>query len=1185
MTDDATRGITRARRTDGQHSVSVLSVVGVTTDSGARLRADEVPNFRVLGPLVAHAHAHDTELDIGGPKERAVLATLLAAEGRVVSIDALLDAVWPERPPRSAARTVQSYVARLRRSFAGASGAAVLATHGKGYLLEVPRTCVDALRFEDAAARGAALLHRNDAVGALAAFDAALAEWRGDPYHGFEDIERCAAAARSLVELCDVVAESRFDALLALGACTEILPSLTAAAEEAPLRERRWGQLIVALYRSDRQADALRAYRRARSVLVDELGVEPSQALRELEAAVLAQDDQILRGDERQEPLLTLPAALALDDSLMVGRDPELDRLGELWAATRRGTNGLVSIVGVEGAGKTRLAAELASTVHAEGGVVAFGRCDVDHHTARTLLDQALRSAGGSLMRAQSDGDPGESLGTSVARRLSSWASRYPVLVVLDDLHAAEAEVLDVVAEVSASIDGPVLIVLVFRTDTADAVGRDGLEMGVLLGGLDAAATARICSLYGDAWSTVDVDRILQTTAGIPLSIHQQAMAEAQAGAAHRLEEAAHEAQAAGFRLSTSRQAVAEEVAGLQRVADQRRRQLASRAADKRRADCPFRGLMPFQIEDADWFFGRERTVADVVSRLVSQPTLLVVGASGSGKSSLVRAGVVPAMTDGVLAGGDTWRPVLLTPGGQPVVALDTALASALADPQTIGRTLVVVDQLEELFTLCRSADEREAFASALAELIDGGGRLIAVIRADQIEGVAQVPTLAGLLGGRGVLVGPLSEVELLAAIVRPAERAGLSFEDGLVDEILDDARGAPGALPFVQTALLETWNRRRGDTLTLDGYRKSGGVRGAIARMAEEMYATLTVPQQQAAWRMLLRLADAGSDGTLDLRRRVAVTDLARADDADAWAAFDRMVRQRLLTVSGGDVEVTHETLFREWPRLRGWLTDDVAGRALHQRLGDSARNWESGGRDPSELLRGSRLVAADEWARQHATELNDAERALLEASRAEQARELSEAVTRADREARASRRLRKLLAVVAVLLVLAVLAGAVAAWERTRSRQAEHEALRAGEIADAGRLAAKAIVDQRLDHAMLTAVAALSLADTPETRAGLLSVLQRAPFALGIARLPNMGRPQAISLSPDGSLLAVSDAAMQIYLFDSATWNIAVASPMPATGDSHFFPTAGWRTRWRTERPGSRSWIRSSRRRRCAC
>ncbi len=288
------------------------------------------------------------------------------------------------------------------------------------------------------------------------------------------------------------------------------------------------------------------------------------------------------------------------------------------------------------------------------------------------------------------------------------------------------------------------------------------------------------------------------------------------------------------------------------------------------------------------------------------------------------------------------------------------------------------------------------------------------------------------------MLVGPIRERELRDVIERPAQRAGLQLEQGLVEQILADAQGSSGVLPLLQTALLTTWERRTGNVLTRGAYQESGGVQGAVARLAETTFAGLTPGQQDAARRILLRLAEASDDGTLDLRRRVRVDDIASRDDADARVAYEEMVRHRLLISTEDTVEVSHEALLREWPRLREWLQDDVEGRRLHQRLGDSAVAWAAGDRDESELLRGTRLSATLDWAVTHPDDLNDVEREFLEASRELAGREVAEANERADREARTSKRLRRLLAGMAVLLVVALAAGSLAVVQRDRADDA---------------------------------------------------------------------------------------------------------------------------------------------------
>ena len=497
----------------------------------------------------------------------------------------------------------------------------------------------------------------------MTAFDDALALWRATPYDGFEDIESCAAAARSLEELRRNVIEDRFDALLALGQSSELVPELEGVLTSEPFRERLWGQLMVALYRSGRQTDALRAYQRARRVLADELGIDPGPALRDLEQAILAHDDSRLRRTTGGEPIVALPAALDVAGAALVGRDDELARLRAAWDGARSNATGFVAVVGPEGIGKTRLVSALAAEANAAGAVTCYARCDAAHRSARALFDQALRSAGTSLLQAQSAAMPGESLGVGIARSLAEWSTRAPILLVLDDLHAADDEVLEVVAEIpNAAAGAALLVVAIFRTEPDDTAMRSGGGQQILLGGIDRAAVAELCALYGDAWTTAEVDRLYAETFGIPLAVHEEAAAWARDAAGRRLDDAADQAQHAEHRLLLSQQAVADEVVGIQRLVEQRRQQLPTGEGSPQ----PFMGLFAFGVEDAPWFFGRERLVAELAARLATRPVLAVVGASGSGKSSLVRAGLLPALAAGSLPGSEHWRVVVTTPGAAP---------------------------------------------------------------------------------------------------------------------------------------------------------------------------------------------------------------------------------------------------------------------------------------------------------------------------------------------------------------------------------------------------------------------------------------------------------------------------------------------------------------------------------------
>jgi hypothetical protein len=373
---------------------------------------------------------------------------------------------------------------------------------------------------------------------------------------------------------------------------------------------------------------------------------------------------------------------------------------------------------------------------------------------------------------------------------------------------------------------------------------------------------------------------------------------------------------------------------------------------------CPFKGLAFFDRADAEYFCGRERLVADLLARVVESTLVGILGRSGIGKSSLLRAGVLPALGAGVLPGSAAWRQLLLRPGEHPCAELQHALrgeplADVLGRMPAGKRIVVAVDQLEELFTVCRLEEEREGFLGQLvAAARDGDRRAVVLVslRADFYGRLAPYPAFAELLSASHVLVGPMDRDELARAIARPAARAGLEVQRTLVDALVSDVAGEPGGLPLLSTTLLELWRTRDGRTLRYERYRTSGGVRGAVARLAEAAYAQLGQDEKRIARSVMLRLAG-GEEGAL-VRRRVLRDELQRPDGAERVVAV--LIDARLLTVTDGEVELSHEALLRKWPRYRTWLEEDRAGRRVRAHLASSAREWDTGTRDYGELYRG---------------------------------------------------------------------------------------------------------------------------------------------------------------------------------------------------------------------------------------
>jgi WD40 repeat protein/tRNA A-37 threonylcarbamoyl transferase component Bud32 len=533
---------------------------------------------------------------------------------------------------------------------------------------------------------------------------------------------------------------------------------------------------------------------------------------------------------------------------------------------------------------------------------------------------------------------------------------------------------------------------------------------------------------------------------------------------------------------------------------------------------CPYRGLMAFGSDDGDLYFGREEVVASVFARVLDGCFMAVVGASGSGKSSLVRAGLVPAYL-----GARPGPVAVMTPGSDPGAELERLLSTG-------PPSLLIVDQLEEVFTLCPDEADRALFLDALMDLREAGFTSIVVaLRADFYGRCANHPRLATALAEHQHLLGPMQSEELRRAIERPARAAGLRLEAGLIDAMLADVEGEPGALPLLSHALYESWSRRDGRVLTLAGYRAAGGVRGAIAHTAEEIFLGCSEREQVLLRALFLRLTELG-EGTEDTRRRVSLDELIPGDDGEVTAVLERLAGARLLVVADDSAEIAHEALIREWPRLRGWLGEDRDELRTLRQLATAARSWEESERDDADLYRGARLEAALERTGDQ-NELPDFQREFLAASRDAQEHELKSAQRRA-------RRLRVLLAVVAAALVAAVIAGSFALVQRGSARRTATDA-------QAGRLAAQSrgVAAQYPDLGLLLALEAGRLDDSVDSRGALLGALEHGSRIH--AWLQAFDSPvNATAFSPDGRLLATTTLA-GTTLWDTATW-LPVGPPL---------------------------------------
>ncbi|MFM9614925.1 nSTAND1 domain-containing NTPase [Streptomyces niveiscabiei] len=366
----------------------------------------------------------------------------------------------------------------------------------------------------------------------------------------------------------------------------------------------------------------------------------------------------------------------------------------------------------------------------------------------------------------------------------------------------------------------------------------------------------------------------------------------------------------------------------------------------------PYRGLARYEPDDSALFFGREQLTADLVELLSRRRFAAVFGASGSGKSSLLRAGLIPALRQDRDPRPSAIR--ILTPGEHP--ARTHARLLTPAGPETY----VIVDQFEEVFTLCRDAVERDRFIELLltARQPGSGVRVLLAVRGDFYGRCAEHRGLAEALRDANLLVGAMSPAELRDAVVKPATASGLTVERALTSRLVEDVAGAPGGLPLLSHALLETWRLRRGKTLTLAGYEAAGCLDGAITRTAERVHAGFTEAQAATARRVLLRLIEPG-DGVPDTRRPVQRAEL----HGETGPVLEALTRARLLTLDDDTVELAHEALITAWPRLRGWIEADRERLRAQRELTAAAGAWAALGREEGALYRGSRLAAAQEY------------------------------------------------------------------------------------------------------------------------------------------------------------------------------------------------------------------------------
>ncbi|WP_122263008.1 BTAD domain-containing putative transcriptional regulator [Ornithinimicrobium cerasi] len=547
-------------------------------------------------------------------------------------------------------------------------------------------------------------------------------------------------------------------------------------------------------------------------------------------------------------------------------------------------------------------------------------------------------------------------------------------------------------------------------------------------------------------------------------------------------------------------------------------------------AVCPWPGLAAYDVEDTDAFFGRDAELTECLQRLDRAGVLALVGPSGSGKSSLVRAGLAARLRH-------QGRGVeVITPGPHPTGTPSAATAGVAPG------TVLVVDQCEEIFAATVPPEVRAGFLGSVVGHASHGPVLI-TLRADRLGDLSAYPPMARLVEDGLYLLKDMTTDGLREAIEQPARQAGLILEQGLVDLLTRDVEGEPGSLPLLAHALRQTWERREGITLTVDGYRASGGIRGAVAQSAERVYEAATPQQRHTLRELLLRMVQPGRDGT------PVLTSLARGAVADEEhrALVEQLVRARLVTAGADRLEIAHEALARAWPRLQSWLADDVEGERIRHHLASSAEAWDAMGRPDSELYRGARLEAAREWRDTGTHRLGSVEDAFLDASEAAHRTEFARVEDEARRQGRANRRLRVLVTAALVLALAAAGFGTAARLQWRAAQDSQAVATSEAARARANELSASALAALDQDPPLAKALAVLGAEVAPPSlqSSGALHSSLAADSIVARVSMNHFTNRLAAVLSPDGSRIAMTgesrgEPALALEVHDALTGDL---------------------------------------------
>jgi DNA-binding SARP family transcriptional activator/WD40 repeat protein len=1029
--------------------------------------------FHVLGSIEVRDGGRSVAL--GGPQQRRLLAVLLADLGQVVPVDRLVEAVWSsDAAPDGALRTTRTYVSRLR----AALGDGYVLTREPGYLLDLDGAEVDKCVFEELVERA----RRAAPSDAISLYDEALGRWHGPAFAEFAEEWWARPEAVRLDELRLIASEERVDAMLALGRAHEVVPDLEQHTAAHPYRERFTAQLMTALQQCGREVDAHRAYQKFRTVLGEDTGLEPSAELAELDRAIAAGTRPVASGERRlrgyvvgellgqgafgavyraTQPGLGREVALKQINPQLADDDTFVHRFeAEAQLVSRLEHPHIVPLYDYwREPGGAYLVFRLLRGGNAEESLLGDGPWAIDR------VDRLVNEVGSALVAAHAAGvvhrdvKPANILFDEMA---NAYLADFGIARVAGDanaerwgsegspLYASPEQIRDGQATARSDQYSLALTAWELLAGGAPFSGSDltAVQAVKLRSGLPSVRTSR-------PELPVAVDAVL-TTAGSSRPDDRFASVAEMLVAWRAAFSGQERARSTGDMAPQAPNGVA---------ASKTLTDVVLAAAN------PYKGLRPFAEADSIDFFGRGALVDQLAAAVALSRFVTVVGPSGAGKSSLVHAGLVPR-----LRAADRVLVVTTVPGAHPFDELSAALSRIATstldiDPARLatnggvhravrniasagGEVVLVVDQFEELWTVS-DRDERQRFVTGLALAVnepDSCLRVVATVRADFFDRPLDDTAVGPLVAAGTFGVTPLTPAELLDAVTQPAARVGVTFEDGLAAELVADVAAQPSSLPLLQFALTELYEQRDGTKVTAHSYRALGGVAGAVAQRADELYDSLADDDRAAARELFTRLVAIG-EGTGDTRRRVRVSELAHVPAAvtalfarHRLIAFDRDPTSREPTV-----EVAHEALLTRWPRLHSWIDEDRDWLRLRRHLHAAAEAWEAAGREPGELYRGARLAAALEAVDHHPGAFTDSEAALLEASRVSRDREL-------EHQRHEARRLRRLLAGVACALVVALVAGTVAVIQQRSARASSRRAQASSYRAETGRLLATA-------------------------------------------------------------------------------------------------------------------------------